>query len=103
MSAPASNGDSIAAKVAHVRAAPQCRRPHCHWSAREKQVPPAAWGWTRHWFILPNEKRRKIWRTYRKGQEQDGRPSAAYVEAAREAKAWIVKNHPLQPEPMRLL
>jgi hypothetical protein len=82
---------SIGEKAAHVRAAGQTRNHHCHWPGCEKQVPPAMWGCKAHWFRLPQSTRNKIWRTYRAGQEQDGRPSAAYVEAAREAREWIVE------------
>lgn len=89
---------SIGDKVAHVRAAPQTRRHHCHWTGCDKQVAPAAWGCKRHWFMLPADIRRVIWRTYRVGQESDGRPSADYVAAAREAQAWIAENHPAAPK-----
>lgn len=80
---------SIAEKAAHVRAAGQSRHHHCHWPGCEKQVPPAMWGCKPHWFALPQTIRNRIWRTYRAGQEQDGRPSRDYLEVAREAQEWI--------------
>lgn len=84
---------SIGEKAAHVRAAGQSRNHHCHWPGCEKQVPPAMWGCKAHWFALPQTIRNRIWRTYRAGQEQDGRPSSAYVEAAQAAREWIIANH----------
>lgn len=46
------------------------------------------WGCKLHWFALPREIRREIWRTYRKGQEIDKNPSADYIAAARKAQEW---------------
>lgn len=47
------------------------------------------WGCRVHWFKLPKTIRDKIWKTFRPGQEKDWTPSAAYVEAAKEAQDWI--------------
>lgn len=47
------------------------------------------WGCKTHWFRLPAPLRRKIWSTYRPGQERDMRPSAAYLQAADEVQSWI--------------
>lgn len=76
-------------KYDHVRRAKQTREHHCHWPGCERQVPPAMWGCKPHWFKLPPNIRRAIWRAYQPGQEQTGRPGPAYVEAAREAQEWI--------------
>lgn len=84
---------AIADKVAHVKAAGQTRRHHCHWPGCERQVPPAMWGCRSHWYSLPGDLRRDIWRSYAPGQEATGRPSAAYVAAARAAEDWIHANH----------
>lgn len=81
----------VADKAAHVRSAGQTRRHGCHWPGCDAQVPPAMWGCRRHWFRLPPAIRNRIWRAYRVGQEQDGRPSAEYIAAAREAQAWIAE------------
>jgi hypothetical protein len=85
---------AIRDKVAHVRAAVQNRRHECHWPGCAAQVPPAMWGCSRHWYMLPKELRDKVWRAYRPGQEIDLTPSAAYVAVAREVQAWIAKNVP---------
>lgn len=87
---------SIGAKAAHVREARQTRRHGCHWPGCTVQVPPAMWGCKTHWFKLPQSIRNRIWRAYRVGQEQDGRPSREYVDAAQEAQEWIRANHPPQ-------
>lgn len=80
---------ALADKVAHVHRAGQTRAHDCHWPGCGAQVPPAMWGCRRHWYRLPKVIRDRIWRTYRAGQEEDGRPSAAYIAAARDAQAWI--------------
>jgi hypothetical protein len=81
----------ISLKVAHVLAADQVRRHHCHWPGCGKQVPPAMWGCKKHWFTLPQGLRARIWATYRPGQEKDGRPSGAYIDVARQVQAWIAE------------
>lgn len=86
--------ESIGEKVQHVRSAGQSRNHHCHWPGCDRQVPPAKWGCGKHWYQLPEDLRARIWRAYRVGQEQDGRPSAAYLEVAREAQAWIAARKP---------
>jgi hypothetical protein len=83
---------SIGEKVAHVRAARQSRHHECHWPGCARQVPPAMWGCREHWYRLPKAIRDRIWRAYRIGQEEDGRPSDAYLAAAREAQDWIRAN-----------
>ncbi len=83
---------SIADKVAHVMAAGQTRAHTCHWAGCTKQVPPALWGCTNHWYALPGRLRTRIWLAYRAGQEIDGTPSADYLAAARDVQEWI-KTH----------
>lgn len=83
---------SIAAKVAHVKrakAAGEARGHGCHWPGCEKQVPPAMWGCTPHWFALPKALRDRIWAAYRRGQEDTKTPSREYVVAAQAVQAWI--------------
>lgn len=87
----------IGAKVAYVKGQGQTRSHHCHWPGCERQVPPAMWGCKTHWFKLPKALRDRIWRAYRPGQERDQRPSAEYLQVAREAEAWIRDNHPSTP------
>jgi hypothetical protein len=47
------------------------------------------WGCRAHWFALPRSIRRDILAAYRRGQEITKTPSAAYLVAARAARAWI--------------
>jgi hypothetical protein len=79
----------IGEKVNYVRRAPQARDHTCHWPGCTAMVPPAMWGCRAHWYLLPREIRQLFWRTYRPGQEIDGRPSRAYIVAARAAQEWI--------------
>lgn len=52
-------------KVKYVLSQKQTRKHHCQWPGCEKQVPPAMWGCSAHWFKLPKRLRDAIWRTYR--------------------------------------
>lgn len=79
-------------KADHVRKARQTRNHPCHWPDCEVQVPPAKWGCSRHWFMLPKRLRDRIWSTYEIGQEESLNPSKEYVAAAREVQEWI-KEH----------
>lgn len=81
-------------KADYVRRQRQDRDHLCHWPGCTEQVPPAMWGCKPHWYQLPVGLRRKIWRSYRPGQEQDLHPSTAYLEAAREVQAWIANRPP---------
>jgi hypothetical protein len=83
---------SIGDKVAHVKKSRQVRLHACHWPGCGKQVPPALWGCRAHWFALPAGLRAKIWRTYRIGQETDGRPSVQYIAVAHEVQRWITEH-----------
>ncbi len=83
---------NIIEKVDYVLDQKQTRWHECHWPGCERQVPPAMWGCSQHWFKLPKHLRDKIWRTYRPGQEKDSSPSAEYVAAANEVQAWIKTN-----------
>lgn len=76
-------------KHAHVRHAQQTRPHTCHWPGCPKQVPPARWGCSTHWFRLPQAIRNRIWATYRAGQEETGQVSAEYAAAAWSAQVWI--------------
>lgn len=83
---------SIADKVAHVKSAKQSRNHECHWPGCNRQVPPAMWGCSKHWFMLPVQLRNKIWATYKIGQEITMTPSPAYLEVADEVQRWIKDN-----------
>ena len=83
---------TIADKAAYVRSQGQTRDHHCHWPGCGKQVPPAMWGCTAHWYKLPKALRDRIWRTFDPGQEVNATPSAAYLAAARDVQDWIKAN-----------
>lgn len=98
-----SDAMSVGRKADYVRDAIASGRAdghHCHWPGCDKTVPPASWGCKKHWFKLPLSLRRKIWATFRPGQEETKTPSREYVAVAREVREWIAVNHP--PE-MKLL
>ena len=64
----------------------------CHWPGCDKDVPPAMWGCTSHWFKLPFALRKKVWTTYRPGQEVDKNPSKEYIAVVKEIQTWIREN-----------
>lgn len=64
----------------------------CHWPGCTVDVPPAVWGCRKHWYSLPRGLRDRIWAAYRPGQERDKRPSADYLEVARDVQNWIAAN-----------
>lgn len=81
-------------KAAYALSRGQTRQHHCHWPGCGRQVPPARWGCRDHWFRLPKRLRDRVWSCYRPGQEEDCRPSAEYLQVAREIQTWIKENYP---------
>jgi hypothetical protein len=79
-------------KADYVRSQGQTRNHHCHWPGCEKQVPPAMWGCSTHWYRLPTDLKRLIWATYKPGQEITMTPSGNYVRAANKVQQWIKDN-----------
>jgi hypothetical protein len=90
------------ADYVRAKAAGPINGHHCHWPGCDKHVPPAMWGCKPHWFRLPAAIRRKIWSAFKPGQEISKRPPPEYVEAAREAQAWITANFPTSTPPADL-
>ena len=85
----------VSDKVAHVKEAlkkPKAGWHACHWPGCQKNVQPAQWGCTPHWFKLPLALRQKVWTTFKPGQEVSKTPSREYVLVARQVQEWI-KNH----------
>jgi hypothetical protein len=80
-------------KAEYVKnAAPDPDNKHtCHWPGCRRIVAPAMWGCRTHWYALPDRLRKKIWATYRPGQEVSKTPSKAYVRVAHEVQDWIEK------------
>lgn len=60
--------------------------PHlCHARGCKKPVPPAMLMCRPHWFMVPPELRKKVWKHYRPGQEIDKQPTAKYLKVTRKA------------------
>jgi hypothetical protein len=70
----------------------------CHWPGCPQVVPPKLWGCKTHWFRLPAHLRQRILDAYVPGQELTKTPSAVYLQAAREAQAWIVAHEAQNPQ-----
>ncbi len=79
-------------KVDYVLRQRQTRNHGCHWPGCDKQVPPAMWGCSAHWFRLPRHLRAEVWATYKPGQEKTMTPSPEYLVVAHKVQAWI-KEH----------
>lgn len=84
----------VGEKAAHVRQRMRegsTGNHACHWPGCERKVPPAQWGCREHWYKLPLELRREVWRTYRIGQEDSKTPSASYIAVAKRVQKWILE------------
>lgn len=55
---------------------------HCHALACEVNVPPRMHMCRGHWAMVPRRLQSQLWANYRRGQERDMQPSAAYLRAA---------------------
>ncbi len=64
----------------------------CHWPGCEIAVHPRFWGCRPHWNQIPQPLQRRIWATYRLGQEKTKDPSKEYIEAAMAVQRWIREN-----------
>jgi len=51
----------------------------CHHPTCVRPVPPEMLACKSHWFMLPEEIRKRIWRTFRPRQEKDKRPSREWL------------------------
>lgn len=68
----------------------------CHAAGCETRVPPRLLMCAKHWRKVPLGLQRRVWRTYRPGQEVTMDPSPAYVEAARAAIAAVAEAEGVQ-------
>lgn len=60
-------------------------RHTCHAEGCEVGVAPKLLMCLKHWRMVPKPLQVQVWRHYRPGQENDKRPTAEYLEAARAA------------------
>ena len=57
----------------------------CHAKGCRIEVPPKLLMCPRHWWMVPLALRRRVWQTYRLGQDIDKDPTDEYLEAAQDA------------------
>lgn len=69
----------------------------CHAKGCSIEVPPAMLMCRTHWYMVPAPLRRRVWATYRKGQEIDKSPSAEYLKAADDAIEAVARKEGLLP------
>lgn len=55
----------------------------CHAAACSIEVPPRMLMCRAHWALVPQDVQRAVWREYREGQEDDKKPSLAYLAVQR--------------------
>lgn len=94
----ADGGDRQAEALDRQRTAPH----RCHAIGCDEAVPPALLMCSRHWRLVPRVLQREVWQAYRKGQEIDKRPSAAYLTAAGRAIAAVAEIERRQGRPHQL-
>jgi hypothetical protein len=85
----------IGPKAAHVRREVRKGQPRaheCHAKGCTTQVPPALLMCAKHWRMVPQALKNRIWDTYQPGQERGNvEPTDAYFEAQREAVEAVAK------------
>lgn len=64
---------------------------HCHAHNCPANVPPKLLMCRKHWHMVPRSLQKKVWDTYRPGQEIDKRPTTEYLKAADEAVRAVAK------------
>ena len=62
---------------------------HCHAHGCDKSVPPRLMMCPKHWRMVPVDLQSRVWRTYRRGQENDKKPSESYILVQRSC-VWAV-------------
>ena len=65
---------------------------HCHAHKCNAPTEPKMFMCLRHWKQLTPEMQSAIWANYRRGQERDKRPSAAYIRATNAAKLFLAES-----------
>lgn len=71
---------------------------HCHATDCETPVPPVMFMCKKHWYMVPKLMRDRIWATYRPGQCDDWKPSAAYCDAAKAAVTAVAEKEGRVPD-----
>lgn len=82
--------EKIRSQIARITPAHLQEQHACNWPTCPKRVPVDMWGCRDHWFRLPPEIRRRIWKEY----DPNDRLSPVYLAAFNEAQEWIKQNHP---------
>lgn len=63
----------------------------CHAVDCNERVLPSRLMCPRHWFMVPIPLRKRVWQTYKPGQEITKTPTAEYIKAARDAINSVAK------------
>lgn len=72
---------------------------HCHAEGCTVPVPPEMLMCRKHWYMVPPVLRKQVWASYRRGQCNDLKPSAAWCLVADMAVAHVAA---LEQRPVRL-
>jgi hypothetical protein len=75
--------------MTEVVQAPRREVHTCHATNCNQRIPPCLFMCLKHWRMVPSEMQKRIWATYRPGQETDKRPSVEYLSATQEAIMFV--------------
>lgn len=60
----------------------------CHWPTCITPVPPRMWGCRKHWRMIPQILKDKLWKAYVVRQEVNKNPTMEYLQVAMEIRLW---------------
>jgi hypothetical protein len=69
----------------------------CHAVDCSERISPKLLMCPRHWYMVPPALRKRVWQTYRPGQEFDKCPSKAYLEVAKQAINFVAEKEGKPP------
>ena len=61
----------------------------CHADNCQKNIAPKLFMCLQHWKMVPKDMQNNVWNNYRQGQENDKRPTIAYLKATRLARCFV--------------
>lgn len=74
---------------------PSDSKHNCPWPGCERRVPRHIWGCRQHWYMLPEDIRRKIGASWRGGTVGE------HMAALEEADSWIETHYGASPHARR--
>jgi predicted DNA-binding protein (MmcQ/YjbR family) len=69
---------------------------HCHAEKCKTVVKPSMFMCRKHWYMIPENLRKRVWNTYVPGQEITKTPTLEYLEVTRECIELVAKKEGLR-------